>query len=614
MSPKQDIGVPLRLTMERKGKRTGKTAIKDGAEDFNPALKTKKKRLDEEKLKTGIVRSDTKAGMGNKRQRPIPKEEKKRKKLRPDEETESETGLYQYKQKEKKRQRGGEEAHSETGRDGDTAVTTTNACLDEQDDDDRDSTPEDVETEKDETEKGETEEDETEEDETDEDETDEDEPMECAETTEDPSSDTSLPTSMLQPEGSKTQHGYSKNFRSVEQRISNRQQETKPMVRRDTAVLDEADSASLKTTHDIRTTGREVSYFSPRTNIKPSTPYNKSKTIPPRSSKNKKSVTITSHPDFRPVSRQRHSQQSWPDKARPTVETKRTYTSSTYSSKNRMERKSVPSREDRVSSSHTCMKSCILVLVLLTVFVVALFAFVPKVDVGKTDVVQTVVRDIGSFLVSPGRAGCVKRERSDRFDVLMEEQDVLHQQHPSLDESKLSIIAGASFDHVDEHRELVRPVVLLLVGKHGGKTDINDVASNVAKMYAKVFSPEHHENDIVAIVGAYLEKSSSDKVKKEVHGHIEEGLTNCSNVVLITDVDRMPPCSAILFHAYCDNDSAPYKDAVFIFTMTLNKNLPEDTQAVQAQLNEGWSRCPEEFSLAKMVAMHSRIGNNIVII
>ncbi|XP_011679107.1 torsin-1A-interacting protein 1-like [Strongylocentrotus purpuratus] len=588
--------------MERKGKRTGKTAVKDSAEDIKPALKAKKKRLDEKKLKTEIVRSDTKAG---KRKRPIPKEEKKRKEPKLDEETELETGLDQYKQKERKKHRGGEEAHSETRRDGDdkydTAAITAKACRDEPDDDDRDSTAEEDEIETDETEKDETEEDET----------DEDEPMDCAEETiEDPSSDTFLPTSMLQPEGSKTQHGYSKSFRSVEQRISKRQQETKPMVQPDTAVLDEADSASLKMNRDIRTTGRGVPYLSPRPNIRPSTPY-------------KKSVTKASHVDVRPESRQRHCQQSWLDKARPTVETKRTYTNSTYTSKNRMERKSAPSREDRVSSSHMCKKSCILLLVLLTAFVLASLAFIPhtsKMDVGKTDVVQTIVKDIGSFLDSPGRAGCVKRERSDRFDVLMQEQDVLHQQHPSLDESKLSIIAGASFDHVEEHRELVRPVVLLLVGKHGGKTDINDVASNVAKMYAKVFSPEHHENDIVRIVGADLEKSASDEVKKEVHGRIEEGFKNCSNVVLITDVDRLPPCSAILFHAYCDNDSAPYKDAVFIFTMTLNTKLAEDTQAmvdekaVQAQLNEGWSQCPEEFTPAKMVAMHSRIANNIVII
>ncbi|XP_054770247.2 torsin-1A-interacting protein 1-like [Lytechinus pictus] len=557
--------------MDRKGKRTGKTDARDKDADLPPEQKMTKASKETQGGEPGQL--DTSADKGSKRKRPVPKELKKRKKPKTDEGSDSEVDE-QSKEKERKRSKAGVKAKTNARRDvendrTDSASTRSDDSGDDRVDDDLNSASE-------------------------EDDADEEEPMDCAEVaTEDISNET-------QPEGSKTQPGTSMNFQSVRQEFT-RPHETTPITQHDTTASDQKDNAP-------RLTGNKAS--SPR--------------------KTEKKVNITQE-SYYPTSRQRHSQKSRQDSVRynnqtfssfppgqRSSQTQRTYISSSVTSRN-MKGRTLGLSKEAETSSHGhdgCRKYC-WILLLLAAFVVALFAYGITMDVIKIDDLPTVVKEVGSSVFS---SECVKRKRSERFDILMQEQDNLLKQYPSLDESALPIIAGASFDHVNDHHELVRPVVLLLVGKDDGKTNVNDVAHSVATMYANVFSSERQENDVVGIVGAYLEESSADEVKKEVESHIDEGFSDCSNVALITDVDKLPPCAATMFHAYCDNDSAPHKDAVFIFTMTLNAELKENAptseveKAVQAQLSDSWSRCPEEFSQAKIVAMHSRVANNIVII
>ncbi|XP_041482108.1 torsin-1A-interacting protein 1-like [Lytechinus variegatus] len=560
--------------MDRKVKRTGKTDARDSDTDADLPPEPKRTKASKEKQGGGPGQLDTSAEKGSKRKRPVPKELKKRKKPKTDEGSDSEVDD-QSKEKERKGSKAGEKAKSNARHDTendriDSASTRSDDSGHDRVDDDLNSASE-------------------------EDDADEEEPMDYAEeATEDISNET-------QPEGSKPQRGNSMNFQSVRQELT-RPHKTTPITQHDTTASDQKDNAP-------RLTGNKA--FSPR--------------------RTEKKVNITQE-SYYPTSRQRYSQQSRQDSARyrnqtlssvppgqRSFQTLRTYTSSSVTSRNMKEGRTSGLSKEAKTSSHGhggCRKYC-LILIFLAAFVVAIFAYVIKNDVIKMDDLPTVVKDVGSSVFS---SECVKRMRSERFDILMQEQDNLLKQYPSLDESALPIIAGASFDHVNDHHELARPVVLLLVGKDGGKTNVNDVAHSVATMYANVFSSERHENDVVGIVGAYLEESSADEVKKEVESHIEKGFSGCSSVALITDVDKLPPCSATMFHAYCDNDSAPHKDAVFIFTLTLNAELKENAptseveKAVQAQLSDSWSRCPEEFSAAKIVAMHSRVANNIVII
>ena len=215
--------------------------------------------------------------------------------------------------------------------------------------------------------------------------------------------------------------------------------------------------------------------------------------------------------------------------------------------------------------------------------------------------------------VLPSTPSCTPRERSKRFDVLQDELESLPLEYPSLDGEIWNVIAGASYGHVNNTREPVRPVVLFLAGEQD-KVNASDVALDVADMYAEVYTPHRADSDITYVVGTEFEGKSPDKVKAAMDRIIANGLGGCSNVVLITDIDKIPACSAILFHAYCDNDNAPFKDAVFIFTMTLDESATgawgKDEAIVERQLQKIWSECPEEIPEDKMVAMFSRVTNN----
>lgn len=209
---------------------------------------------------------------------------------------------------------------------------------------------------------------------------------------------------------------------------------------------------------------------------------------------------------------------------------------------------------------------------------------------------------------------CSLRERSDRVSVLTKETESLRKKYPTID---LDTVAGASWTHVQEQQNPERPVVLLLVGQPKS-VDISKVADDIANMYNNVYY-QRQEGYIVRIPGA-SSGTSAIKVKKSIDTKIKTGMQGCASVALMTDLDKLPACSAILFHGYCDNDSAPFKDAVFIFTMTLHEDLEDGVDALEAerviqeQLEKQWSQCPEEFPPDKMMAMHSRVANNIVIL
>ncbi|XP_030853725.1 cyclin-dependent kinase 11A-like [Strongylocentrotus purpuratus] len=246
----------------------------------------------------------------------------------------------------------------------------------------------------------------------------------------------------------------------------------------------------------------------------------------------------------------------------------------------------------------------IVVLISISVFIAGFIIF-PKAPPPAPD--ETAHSDMGDCL----------RKRSEREDVLYEEIESLSKKFPSLDQPSLETIGGASWAHVQDKEELVRPVVLLLVSQPD-HVKANDVAEEVANMYSNVYHKSR--GDIVRVDGDDFEDGTADQVKKDIDAKIKSGLNGCASVVIIKDLDELQPCSIILFHGYCDNDGAPYKDAVFIFTMTLDDTIPEDTskleteKIIQEHLEQHLRQCPEEFPKDKIAAMNSRLANNIVML
>ncbi|XP_072176651.1 torsin-1A-interacting protein 1-like [Diadema setosum] len=282
------------------------------------------------------------------------------------------------------------------------------------------------------------------------------------------------------------------------------------------------------------------------------------------------------------------------------------------SRESRKSRKGRGREEDQHGSTSSQCRSILLVVVVIVALIAIAWWFM--YGFSGLDLLQETPKS------SSVTEKCTPRKRSDRYDALMQRMTDLKKRFLSMNKMAWNVIGGSSMAHVTEDMNPDNPVVLLLVGHPGADTDVRILASQVADMYAGVFAVHHDASDIAYIEGARLAGQSADDAKLSLDEQLKSGLSGCSKVALVNDFDKVPPCSAILFHAYCDNDSAPYKDAVIILTMMLKEALGKTDfrekstdEAIRSHLEKRWTKCPEEIPPDKTEAMLSRVANNVVI-
>ncbi|XP_054770248.2 torsin-1A-interacting protein 2-like [Lytechinus pictus] len=202
-----------------------------------------------------------------------------------------------------------------------------------------------------------------------------------------------------------------------------------------------------------------------------------------------------------------------------------------------------------------------------------------------------------------------------RLGNLTTELEHLTAKYANLDNSFWDVIAGASWGHIQGDATFKRPVVLLLVGQPKS-ANLDVIANDVARLYSNVFSMT--DDSTMYIDGGWQAMKEADQAKLDMDNHLKNGFSNGKKVVLIRQFDKLPPCSIMLFHSYCDNENAPHKDAVIIFTVELETTVSSTAQGieelVQEHLGNIWAQCKEELLQDKIMAMHSRVSNNIAFV
>eukprot|EP00057_Strongylocentrotus_purpuratus_P003528 XP_003726840.1 PREDICTED: torsin-1A-interacting protein 1-like [Strongylocentrotus purpuratus] len=202
-----------------------------------------------------------------------------------------------------------------------------------------------------------------------------------------------------------------------------------------------------------------------------------------------------------------------------------------------------------------------------------------------------------------------------RLENLTTELEHVKAKYQTLDDTFWDVIVGSSWGHIQGNGTIKQPVVLLLVGQP--KSSILDVvAKDVARLYSNVFTMR--DDSIIDIDGGWQAMKEADQAKLDMDNDLENGFNNGRKVVLLRQFDKLPPCSIMLFHSYCDNENAPHKDAVIIFTVELETTVSSIAQSieelVQEHLGSIWAQCPEELLQDKIMAMHSRVSNNIAFV
>lgn len=202
-----------------------------------------------------------------------------------------------------------------------------------------------------------------------------------------------------------------------------------------------------------------------------------------------------------------------------------------------------------------------------------------------------------------------------RLGNLTTELEHVKAKYQTLDDTFWDVIAGSSWGHIQGNGTIKQPVVLLLVGQ--SKSSILDVvAKDVARLYSNVFTMS--DDSIIVIDGGWQAMKEGDQAKLDMDNDLKNGFNDGRKVVLLRQFDKLPPCSIMLFHSYCDNENAPHKDAVIIFTVELETTVSSTAQGieelVQEHLGSIWAQCPEELLQDKIMAMHSRVSNNIAFV
>ena len=169
-------------------------------------------------------------------------------------------------------------------------------------------------------------------------------------------------------------------------------------------------------------------------------------------------------------------------------------------------------------------------------------------------------------------------------------------------------ILKASTKSVLRESEPRMPIVIIMVSNEGAHESAMCITKRFSELITKVYGvqgPVEIHNQQV------LQYSEASNLKKFLDVTLQQAFEN-TRVAVIHEIDKIPGEAAMIFHAYCDNEFAPYKDAAIIFTIQNEGEILADDNDVENFLEEKWE---EELDKDKRGALiYSRIANNIAFV
>ena len=208
------------------------------------------------------------------------------------------------------------------------------------------------------------------------------------------------------------------------------------------------------------------------------------------------------------------------------------------------------------------------------------------------------------------------RTTSSRKSRLERHMEKLKVQFPSQTFRFWNVLGGASLGHVHHPSNLERPIVVLLAGTTESALTMRCLANKVAAMFDDMFQTSVSP---MYIKGTSFVQMNSDEAKIRIDKKLKTGFAAGGRTAVVHNIDNIPPCSILLFHSFCENENAPYKDAAFILTLQLGADdvdlddlKPRAIDAlVSDHLKTRWDGCPEDLPPDKQDALLSRVANNI---
>lgn len=153
------------------------------------------------------------------------------------------------------------------------------------------------------------------------------------------------------------------------------------------------------------------------------------------------------------------------------------------------------------------------------------------------------------------------------------------------------------------------PAVLLIVAPAGRLNLALHLTEQLANILHKLLNSSSKDLHIVNGTLLTLENPDDQKLM------IDEGIRTLvedqeQKVVVVVNLEKIDPNAVMIFHAYCDNSEAIYKDIAIIFLLELPPGVyAKNNGHVYSYLSRIWSRLGK----SRYQALFSRMANNIII-
>jgi len=102
-----------------------------------------------------------------------------------------------------------------------------------------------------------------------------------------------------------------------------------------------------------------------------------------------------------------------------------------------------------------------------------------------------------------------------------------------------------------------------------------------------------------------------DTVKRLLDNQLRDGLTSGSQIAIIHHLENLHGESAMMLHAYCDNENAPFRRAIFVLTLFVDETSLDVTETeafAEERLRELWG---DTLGTNKFYPLITRIAHSI---
>ena len=138
----------------------------------------------------------------------------------------------------------------------------------------------------------------------------------------------------------------------------------------------------------------------------------------------------------------------------------------------------------------------------------------------------------------------------------------------------------------------------------------------IAEQFSNMISNVYNTDKVKPIDATYMSSTAAKMMKQHIEDQMHHALGNSKAKSLVFHhLENVPGEAAMMFHAFCDNENAPYKDAMLVFTLSIPESQwkpgVENDSLVEQVLTRLWE---QDLDIDKYTALMSRVVRNAVYI